>query len=261
MMPGFDVPMGGMPMGGMPMGMPMGTTMPMPMQIGGDVIGAPGTTMPTMPMWSNPPPMLNPTQPGTMPGTMPQQQIPVGPEPKYQDTATPPDRATVIVTLPADARLFVGKDPMALELMALTGAVRTFRTPALQPGKKANYTIKMEVERAGKKQDETKEVELQPGKTTQVFFGDPGGNSGSAQINVKIPEGATLMVEGQTIPAGQQSIQTPTLEKGKEYTYTLKLERDRNGQKETLTRDVSFRAGEVVAVNFDARPYLAAMGR
>ena len=50
------------------------------------------------------------------------------------------------------------------------------------------------------------------------------------------------------------------LKPGQEYVYTLKLQRDHGGRKETLTRDVSFRAGEAVAVEFDT-PRQVAAGR
>ena len=43
---------------------------------------------------------------------------------------------------------------------------------------------------------------------------------------------------------------TPPLSGGQEYVYTLKLERSLEGRKDTLTREVSFRAGEVIAVDF-----------
>ncbi|MBX7103592.1 MAG: TIGR03000 domain-containing protein, partial [Gemmataceae bacterium] len=78
------------------------------------------------------------------------------------------------------------------------------------------------------------------------------------RIDVNVPSNSLLTVEGKTWPTGQRSIVTPDLKRGETYVYTLKLERDSNGRKETLTRDVSFKAGEVVAVDFDAPRSLAA---
>lgn len=201
--------------------------------------------MTTGPNW-NMPQLFTP--PGGSPNPMSHPNIPFGPPPQSYETQTPVDQATVIVTLPADARLYVDG-----QLMTLTGTVRTFRAPGLRPNAKYTYTIRVEMERNGKKVEDSKTVEIQPGQTTQVLFTEPTTpTSGTARLDIKIPEGATLTVEGQTLKSGQQSIQTPALEAGKDYVYTLKLENDRNGRKETLTRDVNFRAGEVIAVSFDA---------
>jgi uncharacterized protein (TIGR03000 family) len=228
----------------------------MPMMGGSPMMMSSTPMMGSMPMTTNPmgSPMISgpnynvpPLNPGMAPNMMPNQSIPFGPPPQSYESQTPTDQATIIVTLPVDARLYVDGT-----LMTLTGAVRTFRAPNLQPNLKYTYTIRMEVERNGKKLEDSKTVELQPGKTTQVVFAEPAPASGTARLDIKVPAGATLTVEGQAYAAGQQSIQTPALESGKDYVYTLKLENDRNGRKETLTRDVNFRAGEVVAVSFEA---------
>ena len=106
----------------------------------------------------------NPMTPNMLPNVLPQ-----GPMPQPFQSATPSNQTTVVVTLPTDARLFVDG-----QQMNLTGEVRQFRTPDLQAGSKYAYTIRMEVERNGKTVDQTQTVNLEPGKTAQVHFAEPG---------------------------------------------------------------------------------------
>ena len=54
--------------------------------------------------------------------------------------------------------------------------------------------------------------------------------------------------------AAGSSFRTPPLERGRTYYYTLELEVWRGDRKETLTRNVAFRAGESVQVDFAAPP-------
>jgi uncharacterized protein (TIGR03000 family) len=73
-----------------------------------------------------------------------------------------------------------------------------------------------------------------------------------ATITVKLPPGATLYVDekrsSSTDPVRRFS--TPPLPTGREFAYLLKAEVVRNGQTETLTQKVPFRAGERVEVDF-----------
>ncbi|MBX7102513.1 MAG: TIGR03000 domain-containing protein, partial [Gemmataceae bacterium] len=230
----YDVNLSAMP--GYGMGSPMMGSMPMVDGMAGQQYGMqPYATQPYGMQPFTPQPFG--ATPGTvsapMPGTVPN-QLPVGPPPTTSDAMTPPDQATVVVTLPADARMYVQN-----QFSALTGAVRVFRSPPLT-GKKAQYKIRMEVERGGKVLEDVKDVELEPGKTARVHFAEPAGGGGTARIDVNVPSNSLLTVEGKTWPTGQRSIVTPDLKRGETYVYTLKLERDSNGRKETLTRDVSF---------------------
>jgi uncharacterized protein (TIGR03000 family) len=116
--------------------------------------------------------VMNPAPPLNMPS-----QLPYGPPPQAADAAVAPNQATVVVSLPTDARLYVEK-----HLMDLTGAVRAFRTPDLAPGSKYSYTIRMEVERGGRMVEKTETITIEPGKRTQVFFADPGDGANTARM-------------------------------------------------------------------------------
>jgi uncharacterized protein (TIGR03000 family) len=216
----------------------------------------------------------------------------------------PTARATVLVKLPVDARLYAdGK------LLALTGAERKFVTPELPAGREYAYRFRAEYERGGETVSVTKKVPVKGGATLTIEFADltaaktapeknaesspirkpekdavaatPTGNATAAEgvvpsvapppvakpdaapsapageratIAVKLPPGASLFVDGRKSPSNEASrvFTTPPLPTGKEYAYVLTAEVVRNGQKETVTQKVPFRAGERVEVDFTA---------
>jgi uncharacterized protein (TIGR03000 family) len=73
-----------------------------------------------------------------------------------------------------------------------------------------------------------------------------------ATITVKLPPGAALYVDDRKSPSAEpvRSFSTPPLPAGREFAYLLKAEVVRNGQPESLTQKVPFRAGERVIVDF-----------
>ena len=75
--------------------------------------------------------------------------------------------ATVIVNLPADAKLYF--DGTAT---TSTSASRRFTTPALPSGSDASYTVIAEVVRDGKTLKTTKVVNVRAGQTTEVSLTD-----------------------------------------------------------------------------------------
>lgn len=77
-------------------------------------------------------------------------------------------QATLVVNLPADARLYVDGD-----YCPLTSSTRTFNSPAIEQGRRYSYTLKAEMVRDGKTQTETKTVVFEAGKLVQVNFEEP----------------------------------------------------------------------------------------
>jgi uncharacterized protein (TIGR03000 family) len=73
--------------------------------------------------------------------------------------------AHVTITLPADARLWVDQVECPL-----TSAVRSFNTPALQPGQTYFYTIRVQVERDGVPVTDSQRVLLSAGQEVTVNF-------------------------------------------------------------------------------------------
>jgi uncharacterized protein (TIGR03000 family) len=107
---------------------------------------------------------------GVAPGAMTPPAPAPAPKPKTDGgaAASTATQATVVVSLPADAKLFADG-----QATALTSANRTFVTPALTPGKVYNYELRIEVVRDGQTRSETKNVSVSAGRISTVEFGEP----------------------------------------------------------------------------------------
>jgi uncharacterized protein (TIGR03000 family) len=77
--------------------------------------------------------------------------------------------------------------------------------------------------------------------------------SQEASLVVNLPENATLTVDGQATvsTSSERYFQTPALEIGKDYYYTLKAQVTRDGKVETVSRRVVVRAGKETRVQLD----------
>ncbi len=71
--------------------------------------------------------------------------------------------ATIVIELPADAKLWFDDQPTRQ-----TGIRRTFVTPTLTPGKPFTYMLKAEVMRDGQTLVRTEQITVRAGRTTQV---------------------------------------------------------------------------------------------
>jgi uncharacterized protein (TIGR03000 family) len=94
------------------------------------------------------------------------------PEQKKQDqdevrSDTP---ATVVVTLPADAKLTIDG-----QVTRSTSARRVFVSPPLSPGKTYRYTLLAEVTRGGKAVSWEQTVKVRAGRESQVSMAPPTG--------------------------------------------------------------------------------------
>jgi uncharacterized protein (TIGR03000 family) len=86
-----------------------------------------------------------------------------------RSTSVPSDRALVVVRLPADARLYLDEQPTRAERTA----VRSFLTPALEPGVTYYYAFRMEVVRDGERIARSRRVAFRAGQEVQITFTDP----------------------------------------------------------------------------------------
>jgi uncharacterized protein (TIGR03000 family) len=71
-------------------------------------------------------------------------------------------------------------------------------------------------------------------------------------VTVTLPAKAKLFVDGVAAATGggTQTFRTPELTKGKPYVYQFRAEVVKDGKTEVLSREVTFKAGEPVVVNF-----------
>src|SRR5436305_6226103 len=122
-------------------------------------------------------PMMAPGMPG--PGMPPPPAVrPEGgrpapaPAPAAGGDARPPlvlaNQAQVIVSLPADAKLFIDDQPTVS-----TSANRTFVSPTLDAGKDYYYTLKAEVVRDGQPVSVYRQLTVRAGETVQATFQFP----------------------------------------------------------------------------------------
>jgi uncharacterized protein (TIGR03000 family) len=206
------------------------------------VVGLPGPSLPDMPD-------AEPTAPPS----------PALGETLAPATAAPPglgepvaaaNQATIVVTLPADAKLFADGT-----LIDQPGPVRTFRTPPLEPGRTYYYNLAIEIQRGGQTvRSKDERVSLEAGKVARVNFPEPTpGTGNTAHIRIQMPADAVLTVDGQlwSNSGGVAVIQTPHLSRGVDHVYQLTVELVRQNQRHTLTRDVRFQAGQDVRVEFN----------
>jgi uncharacterized protein (TIGR03000 family) len=71
--------------------------------------------------------------------------------------------ATIVVTLPADAKLMIDDT-----VTTSTSGTRVFASPTLEPGKEYFYTLKAEMNQDGKTVSTTKRVSVRAGQETRV---------------------------------------------------------------------------------------------
>lgn len=74
-----------------------------------------------------------------------------------------------------------------------------------------------------------------------------------AKVLVSLPADATLTIDGHatTSTSAVRSFVSPTLEAGRDYQYTIKVEMVRDGKSFSESKNVVVRAGETTEVSFD----------
>jgi uncharacterized protein (TIGR03000 family) len=189
-----------------------------------------------------------------------------------------------VVRLPADAKLYAEGRPLTLAT-----AERTFVTPVLPAEKEFTYAFRVEYVRDGETISQTKRVPVKVGATATLEFADltaardkapvdvaakpapvalptaapkppaaapVAGGAERARLTVKLPPGATLYVDGKKSDGTEavRQFSTPPLPPGQEFAYLMKAEVTRDGRPEYQLTKVTFRAGELVTVDFTAPP-------
>ncbi|MGH7174273.1 MAG: TIGR03000 domain-containing protein [Gemmataceae bacterium] len=174
------------------------------------------------------------------------------PPPVKEKDASLGNAAAVIVKAPANVRLSVEG-----RAIARTANEETFRTPELEPGYSYTYTFKAQLLRNGKSVAYTKQVKVRAGQTSTADF-TKWANEGkdAARVTVKLPADARLYVDGVLCPlkSATRSFNTPELDAGRRYHYTLKAEVVRDGKTRTDSQDVLVEAGKLVTVEFKDLP-------
>jgi uncharacterized protein (TIGR03000 family) len=165
-----------------------------------------------------------------------------------------PTQATVVVQVADDASLTVNG-----ERVPELGSTRTFISPELTPGRDYYYTIKME--RPGGTVTDTKRVYVRAGQTTRVDFTRataaavrPAPEPAKARVTVRLPADARLTIDDVVCPltSATRTFETPPLEPGRPYYYTLRAEVVRDGKPRAESQRVSVQAGKEARVDFQS---------
>lgn len=103
--------------------------------------------------------------------TLPAEKIEQKPEEKKEEKKTDgsasvtPNRARLIVELPADAKLFIDD-----HAMKATSSTRSFQTPTLEPGERYYYMVRVEMVRDGRTMTAEKKVVVKAGEVARTSF-------------------------------------------------------------------------------------------
>jgi uncharacterized protein (TIGR03000 family) len=162
------------------------------------------------------------------------------------DSSLPANRGQVVVQVPANAKLFADG-----QATTLGGTERVFQTPDLVVGRDFQYTLKIEIPEGGETKSVTKQVLVRAGHRTVVDFTGHDA-SVSSPVTVSLPAKAKLFVDGvaTSVEAGTHKFKTPELSRGKAYVYEFRAEIERDGKTEVETREVTFKAGDPIVVDF-----------
>ena len=180
----------------------------------------------------------------------------------YQAEAKPTvKQATVTVEIAEGAKLTV--DGKAVEVK---GGKQTFVTPELDPSRIYFYEMKATAKKDGKDVAANKRVSVKAGESVTVTLKElkpwtapKPDKEETALINVRLPEEAKLFVDGVLCPltSSERSFDTPPLERGKSFSYTLKAEIIRDGKTVSETKRIAVEAGRTVSVEFAKLPAVA----
>lgn len=172
-------------------------------------------------------------------------------QPEKKSTALG-NAAEVIVKAPANVQLSVED-----RALPRTGNEQAFRTPDLTPGYVYTYTFKAQSVRDGQPVSYTKQIRVHAGESlTADFTKWASEGKDTAKVTVKLPSDARLYVDNVLCPltSATRSFDTPELNAGQRYYYSLKAEVVRDGVMQTARKRVVVEAGKEVTVEFTDLP-------
>jgi uncharacterized protein (TIGR03000 family) len=169
--------------------------------------------------------------------------------PKAVASARDPARATVLVKAPADVTVTVNG-----QATTRRSTEETFLTPPLESGKTYAYVFKAEATRDGAPVSRTRRITVRAGQRSEVDFTDLRAEASRAvaQVTVLGPGEARVIVDGVVMGTvgTRPTFETPMLEPGRKYFYTVKAELNGGGATRTASKRVTVEAGKAVTVDF-----------
>jgi uncharacterized protein (TIGR03000 family) len=177
---------------------------------------------------------------------------PASPEAPAEPSAARGD-ATIYVSLPADAKVFV--NDMAT---ASTGDHRHYVSRGLRSGVAYTYKLRVEYQQDGKPAVENKLIRLRAGETIDLAFGgvEPAAAVETAQTEVKlhVPAEAKVTLAGAaTEQTGElRTFSTSSLKAGQQWDgYVVRVEMERDGQTLVEEKTINIEGGKTYDLTFD----------
>ena len=206
----------------------------------GEPIG-PGTEVPAEPIGPGTEVPADDPEPGDAPPSA--EPIPSLPMEKPPAKEEP---AALVIRAPLDVQIRVNGQALVRD-----SEKQEFLSPKLPVGRRFSYTISAEAERNGKLVRRSKKVLVQGGFRQEIDFA--GLESTRARVTIKLPADAKLFVENAEVPVDstEKTFETPELQQGRAYRYTMKAKVVREGKTVEQTKRVEVMAGKAVNVVFD----------
>ena len=180
--------------------------------------------------------------------TSPEVPVEAGPPAAPSASAT---EATIFVSLPADAKVFV--NDLAT---SSTGAERHYVSRGLKPGRSYSYKLRVQFEQDGKPVTEDKVVRLTAGENVQLAFGGAQGADKTAQTELKLSVPANAKVTLAGAPTEQtgdvRSYTTSSLAPGQKWNgYTVRVELEQDGKTLVEEKTLDIEGGKSYELAFE----------
>ena len=181
---------------------------------------------------------------------------PAVPPPPAAATQALRGNATLVVDVPADAKIFVnGTKTNTL------GSQRRYVSTGLMSGQTYSYEVQAVFERDGKEQAVTKNVSLTAGSEVQLAFEFPATEQAETVLTIHVPADAKVTLAGHdTDKLGATRVfTTARLATGQVWDgYQIQVTMNRDGQEVTKEKTVTLRGGESLELSFDFNESLVA---
>jgi uncharacterized protein (TIGR03000 family) len=172
----------------------------------------------------------------------------------------------VDVSVPAGAKIFVDGEQVACH----PSGRQVYSVPNLEPGREYRYTLTGEVSTNGRARSASRSVVVRAGERIAVDLvsalqelhiqrGAPP--FGMARLTVKLPAGATLVVNGESkssVASPRRVFTVSDLELGRTYAYEFELIYPEVQRSPSLRRRVAVRAGDDIEVDLEPQTMLGA---
>jgi len=175
------------------------------------------------------------------------------PQPAVIDsTALPTDGAMLVVTVPAEAKIFVNGSKTSA-----TGGLRRYVSRGLEPGKGYEYSVRMVVDRDGTAHEETKVVSLAAGERKTVSFNvatQAAKPAPKTSLTLRVPADAKVFLAGrETSSRGVTRLfETTTLREGQAWTgYEVRVTHTVDGREHSVVKTIDLAAGASLELALD----------